>query len=83
MKKYETESPVKAAFTPRLELLGNTSCIAEGIKGIISCNEDLITLDLGKQLVSFYGDGLCISSFSSDGAEICGTIVSVEFGSNG
>ena len=79
MKKNESENIIQSACAPRLELVGNTRCIVEGIKGIPQYNAEKIKFDLGKFSVSFFGDSLYINSFTQSGAVIEGTIVSMEF----
>ena len=83
MRKSSSDSISEYVLSPRIELLKNTSCTVEGIKGICEYKNDFIKIDLGKINVTFFGDGLCIRAFSPEGAYIEGTIVSVEFESNG
>ena len=83
MKKSEREDTLEYVLSPRLELTGNTRCEIEGIKGIPVYNGNIIKIDFGKYCVSFFGDGLYIRAFSSEGATVEGTIVSMEFCENG
>jgi len=71
------------AVSPRIELTGNTQCVVEGLRGITAYSSDKIKVNLGKFSVSFFGDSLFINAFSYEGAIIEGTIVSLEFESNG
>ena len=66
---------------PHIELVGNNECAVDGLKAVLEYTADRICIDLGKYCVTFYGDGLCINSFSREGAVVAGTIISVEFGS--
>lgn len=68
---------------PHLELVGNTQCIIDGLKGIAVYSSDKIKVNLGKYYVSFFGDSLFINAFSPEGAIVEGTIISLEFESNG
>ena len=68
---------------PHLEIVGNTECVIDGIKGILEYTKDKIKIDFGKYAVTFVGDELCIDSFSHEGAVVEGTIISVEFCGNG
>ena len=79
MKKRQSDSAVKYALEPRLEIVGSGECYAEGIKEIAEYTAERIVLKFSKHSVIFSGDGLFISSFSSEGAVIEGAIVSMEF----
>lgn len=74
---------ISYAAAPRIELTGNSQCVVEGLKGIEAYSADKIKVNLGEYYVSFFGDSLFINAFSYDGAIIEGTIVSLEFESNG
>ncbi|MBR1762046.1 MAG: YabP/YqfC family sporulation protein [Eubacterium sp.] len=67
----------------RLELIGNGRCVVDGLKGIEIYNSDKIKVNLGKYYVTFFGDNLFINAFSPEGAIVEGTIISLEFESNG
>lgn len=82
MEKSGNPSVINAALSPRIELFSNSECCVEGIRSIIVYNSDCIKLDIGKICVNFSGDDLYITSFTSEGANISGTIISVEFESN-
>lgn len=71
------------AVSPRIELVGNTCCVVEGLKGIAAYSSDKIKVNLGNYYLTFFGDSLFINAFSYEGAIIEGTIVSMEFESNG
>lgn len=70
------------AVSPRLELVGNTKCIIEGLKSIVEYTKGKIKIDLGKFSVSFFGDELYINSFTREGATVEGIIISLEFEGN-
>lgn len=63
---------------PRLEMNGN-ECLVDGLKSIIEYSDDKITVSLGKQIITFFGDDLHINSFTREGAVIEGNIISMEF----
>ena len=67
---------------PHLELVGNSECVVDGLKGIAVYTAEKIKIDLGKYFVTFLGDNLFINSFSHEGAVVEGTIISLEFESN-
>ena len=83
MNNTEKEGIISSAFSPRIELEGNTCCTVEGIRSIPVYNSETIKLNLGKFSVSFFGDGLFIRAFTREGAQLGGIIVSMEFESNG
>lgn len=64
---------------PHIEILGNSQCIVDGLKGIVEYTREKITINLGKYFVTFYGDALGINSFSPEGAIVEGNIISLEF----
>ena len=74
---------ISYASSPRIELIGNNRCVVDGLRGIAAYSADKIKVNLGKYYVSFFGDSLFINAFSYEGAIIEGTIVSLEFESNG
>lgn len=74
---------VDYAVKPRIELVGSSECVIEGIKSICEYNHDKIRINLGKYCVTFFGDELWIDSFSPKGAIVQGTIISMEFDTNG
>lgn len=81
-KVKNTDDIVTYTNIPHLELVGNSECVVDGLKGIIEYTKEKIKINLGKYFVTFLGDGLYINSFSHEGAVIQGTIISVEFESN-
>ena len=74
---------ISYTYSSHLEITDNSSCVIDGLKGIASYSSDKIKVNLGKFCVTFFGDNLFINAFSLDGAIIEGTIVSLEFESNG
>lgn len=81
MKQKEKKTTLPALL-PQLELHGNRTCIVEGLKSISEYSADKIKINLGTYSVVFQGDGLFINSFSSEGAILEGTILSVGFESH-
>ena len=79
----DNDNIIKYTYDSNLELSGNSKCVIDGLKGIISYNSDKIKVNLGKYYVTFFGDNLFINAFSSEGAVIEGCIISLEFESNG
>ncbi|MGN1202089.1 MAG: YabP/YqfC family sporulation protein [Eubacterium sp.] len=65
---------------PRLEMTGR-ECLVDGLKSIIEYSSDKITLSLGSQIITFFGDDLRINSFTREGAIVEGNIISMEFSS--
>lgn len=82
-KVKNTDDIVTYTHSPHLELVGNSECVVDGLKGIIEYTKEKIKINLGKYFVTFIGDELYINSFSHEGAVVQGTIISVEFESNG
>lgn len=74
---------ISYTYDSHLELIGNSKCIIDGLKSIAAYNSDKIKVNLGKNYVTFLGDSLFINAFSPEGAVIEGTIISLEFESNG
>ena len=63
---------------PRLELEGR-ECLVDGLQSVIEYSSEKIKVSLGSQLITFYGDGLRINSFTREGAVVEGNITSMEF----
>ena len=83
MKKAKDSEAVYAYVSePRIEISGCRECLIDGLKSISEYTEDKIKIDLGKYSVCIVGDGLCINSFSSEGAVVEGTVMTVEFEGN-
>lgn len=74
---------ISYTILPRVELIGNTQCVVDGLKCISEYKSDKIRISLGDYCVSFFGANLRIDSFSFEGAIICGDIVSMEFDTYG
>ncbi len=82
MKKSKSESLTECAVTPRLELIGNTKCIIDGLKSIIEYTKGKIKVNVGKYNVTITGDDLYINSFTCEGASVEGTIIEIGFEGN-
>ena len=76
------DSIIGAVILPRIELIGNSQCVIDGLKSIEVYSQDKIKVNLGKHFVTFFGDNLFINAFSPEGAIVEGLIVSLEFESN-
>ena len=64
---------------PHLEIIGNFECVVDGLKSIIEYSSDRIKLNIGKRAVTFLGYDLHITSLTTEGDVVQGTILSVEF----
>ena len=84
MKIYKAQDNI-IAYTgePHIELCGISQCIVDGLKGITEYRNDKIRIDLGKYSVSIFGSELFINAFTKEGAVVEGTVISLEFESNG
>ena len=81
-KRSDSENIIEYVTYPHLEIIGNSECLVEGIKGITEYTKEKIKLNLGKYSVTFFGDELSINSFSYEGMTVEGTIISLEYESN-
>lgn len=82
-KKTEKENkdPLDYYFgKPRIEMSGS-ECLVDGLEKIIEYSNTKITVSLGSQEITFWGDGLKINSFTREGAIVQGNITSMEFSS--
>ena len=68
---------------PRIEIIGNSEFVVDGLKSVLEYTKEKIKIDLGKYSVAFYGDALYINAFTHEGAVVQGTVVTMEFCSNG
>ena len=65
---------------PRIEMAGS-ECLVDGLEKIIEYSNTKITVSLGSQEITFWGDDLKINSFTREGAVVQGNITSMEFSS--
>lgn len=65
---------------PRLEMTGR-ECLVDGLQSIVEYSSDKIIVNLGSQVITFFGDDLHINSFTREGAVVEGNIISMEFSS--
>ena len=73
-KKQDKANPLDYYIgKPRLEMAGS-EC-----ESIIEYPNTKITVSLGSQLITFWGDDLKINSFTREGAIVQGNITSMEF----
>lgn len=77
-----TENMVAYTIEPHIELIGNSELIINGLKGIGEYTDEKIKIDLGRYVITIYGDNLYINSFTKDGAIINGMIISIELNGN-
>lgn len=61
------------------EMNGNREVIIEGSKGIIQYEENIIRVNMGKMITTFFGRHLTIKCFTKDSLIIEGFITSIEF----
>ncbi len=84
MKKVKLKEKIKPQSydyyfgKPRIEMAGS-ECLVDGLQSIIEYSNDKITLNLGTQVITFFGDDLRINSFTREGAIVEGNIISMEF----
>ncbi len=67
--------------TFHIEFTGGSDVTVEGCKGVVEYSEDVIALNLGKNVLRFRGANLEISVFSGEQAVIKGDIAIMEFSS--
>lgn len=63
----------------QLELYGNRELVIDGCKGILEYSEELIRLNLGKNLTKITGRSLQIKCMTASSVVIEGYILSLEF----
>lgn len=84
MKIYKPKDDIfEYTGEPHIELCGISQCVVDGLKGITEYRDDKIRIDLGKYSISVFGSELYINAFTKEGAVIEGTIISLEYESNG
>lgn len=71
------------ALTPHIEVIGNSECVVDGLKGIVEYTKQRIKINMGRYYITFVGADLYINSFSHRGAIVQGTIMSLEFDNYG
>ena len=83
MRLKHNDEIISYATCPRIEVTVGKECVVDGLKSIIEYTDEKIKIDLGKYIATFTGSGLFIGSFSHEGAVVEGTIIGLEFCSNG
>ncbi len=86
IKKFTEEMHIgesSAANEYKIEFRGMADVVLEGCLGVIEYSTDCITLNLGRQTVSFRGADLEIQSFFDGFLTITGTVMSADFSSGG
>lgn len=63
---------------PRIEMAGQ-ECLVDGLQSILEYTDTKIIVSLGTKIITFFGDGLHINSFTREGAIVEGNIISMEF----
>ena len=61
------------------EINSNKEVIIEGCRGILQYDENIIRVNMGKMVTSFYGRNLSLKCLNSDSLVIIGFITSIEF----
>lgn len=62
-----------------IEMKSNKEAIIEGCKSISQYDENVISINMDKMIISFFGRNMEIKCMNSDSMVIRGTISSVEF----
>ncbi len=65
--------------TPAIELYGDKRVVVFDCKSIIDYSENVITLDLGENVLTITGVSLRADSFTFGQTDITGKIISLEF----
>lgn len=63
----------------RIEMKSNKEAIIEGCKSISQYDENVISINMDKMIISFFGRNMEIKCMNSDSMVIRGVISSVEF----
>ena len=72
--------PQGAVFnTTHFEINGNTEVVVDGSKGILAYDENMIKINAGKMITTFFGRGLTIKCLTPDSLVVQGFITSIEF----
>ena len=79
-KKTDKENEIFEYYfgKPKLEMTGR-ECLVDGLDSIIEYSSTKITVSLGTQIITFYGNDLKINSYTREGATVEGDILSMEF----
>ncbi len=86
IKKFAEEFHIGEASSAnayKIEFRGTEDIIIEGCLGVIEYGEECITLNLGRQTVSFSGADLEIQSFFDGFLTITGSVIAAEFSRGG
>lgn len=64
---------------PRIEIHSNKEAIIEGCKSILEYDENIIKLNTGKLIVTFWGKDLIIKCLTPDSLIVDGFLTNIEF----
>ncbi len=68
-----------SSLTPRIEIHSNKEAIIEGCKSILEYDENIIKLNTGKLIVTFWGKDLIIKCLTPDSLIVDGFLTNIEF----
>ncbi len=64
---------------PQIEMIGNRRITVEGTKGILKYTAELIRLNTGGMVISFFGRNLNVRCISPDCTVVEGFVTKIEF----
>lgn len=67
------------AGLPNLELLGNRQITIEGSRGILKYSDDVIRINAGSMVISFFGRSLNVKCIAPDCTMVEGFVTKIEF----
>jgi hypothetical protein len=62
-----------------LQITDNCEIIADGCRKIVSCDENIVIIDLALNRATITGESLKLRNWGTDGVTISGAVKSVEF----
>ncbi len=79
--KIDRISDITSKITKPLniDITSNNEALINGSRGIIEYNEERVKINCGNLIVSFYGNGLSITSLCVDEVLVSGEILRIDF----
>ncbi|MEE1320807.1 MAG: YabP/YqfC family sporulation protein [Acutalibacteraceae bacterium] len=79
--KIDRISDITAKITKpvNIDITSNNEALINGSRGIIEYNEEKVKINCGNHIVSFYGNGLGITSLCVDEVLITGELIRIDF----
>ena len=70
---------ISTSLYPLIEMASNREISIEGVKGVLEYDDNVIRINSGNMIISFFGRGLVMQCLTSSSLVIKGFITKIEF----